>query len=172
MMAQQDWVRVSAEQAERHPLHGLGGWLRVVSLLVALTAMSGPLITVVIATKVFALPSAMLPAGMVLVALMALGTASAIVLAVLWFDRSPAFLRAYVELSALSIALDVAGDLLLRQWGPLPPPFERESTNLFAEVLMDGLLSAIPWWLLWRSRRYRITFLHEVRRDDPALISR
>jgi hypothetical protein len=166
---QELWVRVSAEAAERHPLYGLGGWLRIVSVLMALTVIAGPLLTVVFTSKVLSLPAETQPAGLVMAALLALGTATALVMAVLWFRRAPHFLRAYVELSALSIALDFFAELLLRQWGPLPPPFARPPGNLFAELVLSVLISGIPYWLLWRSRRFRVTFQHELRNDDPML---
>ncbi len=171
-MAGQGWVRVSAQQAEAHPLFGLRGWLRIVSILMALTAITGPLISLIFTAKVMSLPPEVIPGGLVMVALLALGTATAIVLAVLWFNQSQYFLRAYVELSAISIALDLAGDLLLRTMGPLPPPFAQAQGNLLADVVMSALLSALPCWMLWRSRRFRVTFQHELREDDPALFSR
>jgi hypothetical protein len=171
-MARQDWVRVSAEQAQRHPLFGLGGWLRLVSLMLALTAIAGPLITVAVAAKVLALPPAMLPAGLVLIALLALGTAIAIGMAVLWFNRAPHFLSAYAELSAFSILLDFTADLLLQQWGPLPPPYGNETSTPFTDMVVSAVVSAVPWVLLWHSRRYRVTFRHEVRRNDPILFGR
>lgn len=166
-----EWVRVAPEVAARHRLHGLGGWLRIVSVLMALTVITSPLVTVVFAAKVLGLPEGSRAAGMVMATLLALGTATAIALAMLWFRQAPHFLRAYVELSALSIALDFAAELLLRQWGPLPPPFDHQSGNLLADMVLSALVSALPWWLLWRSRRFRVTFQHELRRDDPALLA-
>lgn len=163
------WVKVAPEQAAAHRLHGLGGWLRIVSVLMALTAIASPLVTVVFTVKVLALPPESLAGGLVMAALLALGTATAVVMAVLWFRRAAHFLRAYAELSALSIALDLAAELLLRQWGPLPPPFERPASNLAADVVVSVLFSAVPFWLLWRSRRFRVTFQQELRSDDPAL---
>jgi hypothetical protein len=165
----QAWVRVSAAMAEQHPLFGLHGWLRVVSLLMTLTVIVSPLVTVVFAVQVLDLPPWHRPGGMVMVALLALGTATALVMAVLWFRRAPNFLRAYAELSALSIALDFAGELLLRQWPPLPAPFDQGPGNLLADVLSSVVISALPFWLFWRSRRFRVTFQHELRADDPLL---
>ncbi len=169
-MQRQSWVPVSAAQAERHPLYGLHGWLRPVSVLTALVALSGPVMTLVFALKAAALPPALLPAGLVVVALLVLGSAIWIVGAVLWFRLAPHFLRAWVELSLLAMALDVAAELLLRQWGPLPPSFGVEGGSMLEELATSALLSALPWWLLWRSRRFRVTFQHEVRADDPALL--
>ncbi len=168
----QPWVKVSAAIAAHHPLFGLRGWLRVVSLLMTLTALVSPLVTVVFAIKVLDLPPWHRPAGMVMVALLALGTATALVMAALWFRRAPNFLRAYAELSVLSIALDFAGDLLLRQWPPLPAPFDQGPSNMLADVLTSVVVSALPFWLFWRSRRFRVTFQNELRADDPALSSR
>ena len=165
----QAWVQVSAAQAERHPLYGLHGWLRVVSVLTALTALAGPVMTAVFAAKVAALPPAQLPAGLVVVALLALGSGIWIAGAVLWFRLAPHFLRAWVELSLLSMALDVAADLLLAAWGPLPASFGLEGGSMAEELATSVLLAALPWWLLWRSRRFRVTFRHELRADDPAL---
>jgi hypothetical protein len=163
------WVPIAAEQAAAHPLYGLRGWLRLVSLLTALTAISGPIITLVYAVKVATLPPGLLPAGIVVVALLALGSAIWIVGGVLWFRLAPHFLAAWVELSALSIALDIAADLLLRAWGPLPPEFGVEGGSMLGEVATSLAFAAIPYALLWRSRRFRVTFRHELRDDDPLL---
>jgi len=163
------WVPVAAEAAEAHPLYGLRGWLRLVSLLTALTAIAGPPITLVFAVKVAALPPGLLPAGLVVVALLALGSGIWIVGAMLWFRLAPNFLAAWVELSALSMALDIAGDLLLRAWGPLPPVFGVNTANMFSEIVTSIILAVIPWLLFWNSRRFRVTFRHELRDDDPLL---
>jgi hypothetical protein len=163
------WVPVTAERAAAHPLFGLRGWLRLVSLLTALTAIAGPPITLVYAVKVAALPPALLPAGLVVVALLVLGSALWIVGAVLWFRLAPNFLAAWVELGVLAIALDVAGDLLLRAWGPLPPGFVDEGGSMLAEVAINLACTAVPYLLFWRSRRFRVTFRHELRDDDPLL---
>lgn len=171
-MARQDWVPVSAERARRHPLYGLGGWLRPISLLITLGAIAGPLVALIFAVSLPGLPAAVRPAGLVLLGQLGLGAAIAVGLALLWFRQSPLFLRAYLELSALSIALDIAAELLLRRWGPLPPPFGGEPSNILAETALSLLLTALPWWLLWRSRRFRVSFQHEMRRDDPLLFAR
>ena len=163
------WVPVAAEVAEAHPLYGLRGWLRLVSLASALMAIASPLITLAYAVKVAALPAALLPAGLVVVALLALGSAISIVGALLWFRLVRNFLAAWVELSALSMALDVAADLLLRAWGPLPPGFGTEGGSMLGDLATSLALAAIPYVLLWRSRRFRVTFRHELRDDDPAL---
>ncbi len=163
------WVPVAAQVAEAHPLYGLRGWLRVGSLLSALFAIGGPLITLVYAMKVAALPPSLLPAGLVVLALLGLGSAIWIVGAVLWFRLARNFLAAWLELSALSVALDVAADLLLRAWGPLPPGFGAEGGSMLGELATSLACAAIPYALLWRSRRFRVTFRHELRSDDPAL---
>ncbi len=168
-MLRHAWVPVAAEVAEAHPLHGLRGWLRLVSLLSALTAIAGPIITLVYAVKVAALPPAQLPAGLVVVALLALGGGIWIAGAVLWFRLARHFLAAWVELSALSMALDIAADLLLRAWGPLPPDFGVEGGSMLEETATSLVCAAIPYVLLWRSRRFRVTFRHELRDDDPLL---
>ena len=163
------WVPVAAERAAAHPLYGLRGWLRLVSLLTALTAIAGPIMTLVFAVKTAALPPAQQPAGAVVVALLALGSGIWVVSAMLWFRQAPNFLAAWVELSALSMALDIAADLLLRAWGPLPADFGVENGSMAGEVATSILLAAIPWLLFWRSRRFRVTFRHELRDDDPLL---
>jgi hypothetical protein len=163
------WVPVAAERAAAHPLYGLRGWLRLVSLLTALTAIGGPLLTLVYAVKVTNLSPSMLPAGVVVVALLGLGSGIWIVGAMLWFRLAPHFLAAWVELSALSMALDIAADLLLRAWGPLPPDFGVDSGSMSGEIATSIILAAIPWVLFWRSRRFRVTFRHELRDDDPLL---
>ena len=165
----QGWISIGAERAAQHPLYGLVGWLRLFSLLMALTAFSGPLVTVLFAARVAALPEPLLPAGLVLVAVMALGAAAGVVLATLWFRRDERFLRAYAEISLITVLLDLLGELLIRRWGPLPAAFGEGEGNLAADLLLSLLLSGIPIWLLWRSRRFRVTFHHQVRADDVVL---
>lgn len=168
-MQRHSWQRVSPEQAAAHPLYGLHGWLRVMSVLMALTAFAGPLISLVFAFRVASLPASMLPAGLVVVALVLLGTGIWVVGALLWFRLSPRFLRAWVELSGLSMALDLSGELLLRRWGPLPAEFGVQTGSILGELAVSLVLAALPYYLMSRSRRFRVTFQHELRDDDPRV---
>lgn len=163
------WVPVPQEVAEQHPLHGLRGWLRVVSFLFAVAAVASPILVLYFAAKVAALPGWMLASGLVMLLLLALGTAASIVIAVLWFRLAPNFLAVFVEISVLTLVMDLAGDLALLRLGTLPDPFPQPSVEPLQDIVVGALSTAIPWWLLHRSRRYRATFRHELRADDPLL---
>jgi hypothetical protein len=40
---------------------------------------------------------------------------------------------------------------------------------MFSEIVTSIILAVIPWLLFWNSRRFRVTFRHELRDDDPLL---
>lgn len=150
------WVRVSPAVAEAHPLHGMGGWLRMPSFLMVLAVLGCP----------FLLVREWRPAGAPDALLLNLDLAVSIGLtlaaAVLWFRRWRLFRPAYLWVFlVLDSALQLAGMASAPGLRGAADPAEAIAQFLAGLVFMLPLAIAMQ-----RSRRFRATFEHRLRPEE------
>ena len=161
-MAEAGWVRVDAEAAQRHPLFGFGGWLRLPSALMVLGIVGA----VALAWKEWMDPSlaggahgAVAIASNVTIAALA---ALHLVMAVLWFRRWPHFRRFYWGYAALtSLALPAVAMAL-------GGTDAGQDGDVVGDTLINLAFHAAFLAYLQRSRRFRATFESLVRRSEAT----
>jgi hypothetical protein len=151
------WVRVSEAEAEAHPLFGLGGWLRLVSVLMVIAIPGGA----VLAWQQW-MP---LAAGGVALASNALALAvlaAQIGMAVLWFRLWPGFRPAYAAFAVLGTLILALADHAL---GPPPGP---ATADPFGDLLLEAAFHLAFLAYMQTSRRFRVTFEHRVRAAERS----
>ncbi len=147
------WVQVSPAAAEAHPLYGMGGWLRVPSVLMVVAVLGCP----------FLLVQEWQPAGAPGALLLNLDLLVSIGLtlaaAVLWFRRWRYFRLAYAWVFlVVDSALQLAGTVFAP--GLRGPDDPAEAMAQFVAGLAFMLPLAIA---MQRSRRFRATFEQRLR---------
>lgn len=154
------WVRVSEAEAEAHRLYGLGGWLRLVSVLMVLAIPGG---------AVLAWQQWMDPAlgGVAIasnaVALLVLG--AQVGMAVLWFRAWQGFRAGYAVFAVLGTALLALADLVI---GPPPGP---ASTDPVGDLVLEAAFHLAFLGYMQVSRRFRVTFERRVRAGEVSCAS-
>ena len=156
------WAQVSREVAEAHPLHGLGGWLRLPSCLMVIVVFGSP----------FLLAREWRPRGtpdaLLLNLDLAVSLALTLATVVLWFRRWRHFRLAYLWVFVL-------GDSLLTLAAMAWAPGLRTSADP-AEAMADfavGLALLLPLALaMQHSRRFRATFENRLRAEEVPLTRR
>ncbi|WP_439598604.1 hypothetical protein [Falsiroseomonas sp.] len=153
------WVQVDPRVAEAHPLHGMGGWLRLPSFFLALTVLAMPLLLL----REWRPPGA--PDALLLNLDLLVSAGLTLAAAVLWFRRWRLFRPAYfwvflvadtvLQIAALTLAPGLRG--------------AEEPAEAVAQAVL-GLALLLPLAIaMQRSRRFRVTFEQRLRADDPAL---
>ncbi|MDP3414914.1 hypothetical protein [Falsiroseomonas sp.] len=159
------WVRVGPAVAEAHPLHGMGGWLRLPSLLMVVAVLGCPFLLVQDWQPRDA-PHALL---LNLDLLVSIGLTLAA--AVLWFRRWHLFRLAYAW---VFLVLDSALQLAAMAFAP-GLRSAADPAEAMAEFLA-GLAFMLPLAIaMQHSRRFRVTFERrlraaEVPRNPPAAL--
>ena len=169
------WVEVSPEVAERHPLHGVRGWLRVLGILIAL----GVLVTVITPAVLWngldewtpPLPGWVAPvhrAGLLL------GIVSPIALLILFLRRDRRFRLLYVPLAVLGLVAVNLDAILVAGFRDGFDPLTAEEVSdwlggITVVVAVSLAMEVLTIVYLLRSRRFRVTFERRVRSDDPLL---
>ncbi|MGK7861946.1 hypothetical protein [Falsiroseomonas sp. E2-1-a4] len=149
------WVRVSPAEAEAHPLHGMGGWLRLPSLLMVVAVLGCPFLLVQ-EWRPSGVPGALL---LNLDLLVSIGLTLAA--AVLWFRRWRHFRLAYAWVFlVLDSALQLAA-MALAGLRSAADPAEAMAQFLAGLAFMLPLAIAMQ-----RSRRFRATFEHRLRAEE------
>ncbi|NKE45809.1 hypothetical protein HB662_13540 [Roseomonas frigidaquae] len=153
------WVRVGPAVAEAHPLHGMGGWLRVPSFFLALAVLGSPFLLV----REWRPPGA--PDALLLNLDLLLSIGLTLAATVLWFRRWRHFRPAYVWVFlVLDSALQLAGFLLAPGLRGAADPAEAVAE------MVAGLAFLLPLAIaMQRSRRYRVTFEQRLRAEEAAL---
>lgn len=160
------WVRVDAKAAQRHPLFGFGGWLRLPSALMVLGIVGAGAIAwkewIGLGNPLLADPAngvAAIVANVTVVALAGLQLA----MAMLWFRRWPHFRRFYWGYAAFaSLALPIVA-LTLGDTAGIGGAAGGQEGDLVGDTLINLAFHLAFLAYLQRSRRFRVTFESSVR---------
>lgn len=156
---------MDAEAAQRHPLFGFGGWLRLPSALMVL-GIAG---AVAIAWKEWIDPgaagtaegAAAIVSNVIMVALAGLH----LVMAILWFRRWPRFRRFYWGYAALTSLVLPAVAVALGDAPGLGGTAGGQEGDVVGDTLINLAFHAAFLAYLQRSRRFRVTFESLVRQS-------
>ncbi len=143
-------VDIAADDAETHPLYGVGGWLVLLSILLIIGVVYGLYILLSVGAAFFAAGGLVLFIGVVLVAVMAWQ----VITLYLLFTKSPAFPATCTTLLAVSIAIELLSALSEGRW--------------LKSLISIGVTAAWIWYLS-ASTRVSVTYKHRVKADDPIL---
>jgi hypothetical protein len=164
---------LDAAAAERHPLFGMGGWLRLPSA--GYVIVVGAVLFMLLGDQPppFTPWRAQSPAGPVLDGLDLLMGLVLPAVAVLWFRRWRHFRIGYLCLAAVTTLAALADLILAARMDPVrhpetgawPTPDMAEEVAFFVLFLAIDALFLVA---MQRSRRFRVTFEHRVRAGEAA----
>ncbi len=165
------WLQVDRQTAQQHPLYGVNGWLWLPGIYISVQAAWAAFNCVPSALGLFTI----LPPGvMPFVILLLVPALIKGMVALLWWNKSPAFRGVFFLLLIAGGMFSYLGKKLYAMkivplafsfgYGPGSP-----SDPGFALNTTDIDLLIIVILLLGFSRRYRVTFKQQVLRDDPFL---
>jgi hypothetical protein len=156
------WVRVGSALAEAHPLYGMGGWLRLPSLLMVVAVLGCPFLLV----QEWRPPGA--PDSLLLNLDLLVSIGLTLAAAVLWFRRWRHFRLAYAW---VFLVLDSVLQLATMAFAPglrgATDPAEAMAQFVAGLAFMLPLAIAMQ-----RSRRFRVTFEHRLRAEEASLTHR
>lgn len=169
------WHTVDAQTARRHPLHGMGGWLAVFSILLVVGTGYSVVTVAGVVTDPTQVARLISPESLTILQAQAvwMGVTSALLL-ILWFIRARPFraiwtlvVLANTGFGAVSAYL-VAADLQQR-FGNAPGVDPATQAGAAVAAGLVGLL--LFNWYMGASRRFRVTFQRQVKAGDPLLQS-
>ncbi len=159
------WVEVTAAEAEAHPLHGMGGWLRLFSALTVLSVVGGAALgwQEWIGPDQAAMDRI---GGLAIIAnvLLIVVVGAQLLLAVLWFRQWPGFRRLYAAYAIFAaILMPLAAGLMEEAGLPGDPGAHGLDGDLVATMLINAAFYFAMYSYFHRSRRFRVTFEQRVR---------
>ncbi len=159
------WIHVGPELASRHPLYGLGGWLWIPGIYWVLKLLTYILNGTSASNWLLNLPPPVFPADPMFFWVDFFGPCLILtVVLLLWWCKYPYFRWVFLSLTVAGFFLgDHAGQILLEHLRAQGMQF----TPAGYGIRVDWTVVVVA--LLGFSRRYRVTFRHEVRADDPLL---